>query len=145
MSREVGIHGIDTQSTCAGIVTVRLRPKSLKASAAWRPRLVVVTAMPAPSTAVAPSKRVLVDKFAEMALFDAAENQRVIVEGQKREAASKVQMRKALDEQVRLKQETIIRERDADKEWVGKEQERIKIWNEEEKKKIAEQRAKEET
>jgi len=101
--------------------------------------------MPAPSTAVAPSKRVLVDKFAEMALFDAAENQRVIVEGQKREAASKVQMRKALDEQVRLKQETIIRERDADKEWVGKEQERIKIWNEEEKKKIAEQRAKEET
>ena len=86
------------------------------------------------------SKRVLVDKFAEMALFDAAENQRVIVEAQVREAEAKAAMRRALDEQVRLKQEAALREREADKEWVHKEQDRIKIWNEEEKKKIAEQR-----
>jgi len=90
------------------------------------------------------SKRVLVDKFAEMALFDAAENQRMIMATQEREAARKAEMRKALDEQVRLKQDALIREREADKEWVQKEQERIRIWNQEERDKIAEQRSKEE-
>lgn len=86
----------------------------------------------------------LVDKYAEMALFDAAENQRVIMEEQARQAEQKRAMRKALDEQVRSKQAEIIRERAADKEWVAKEQERILIWNQEEKNKLAEQRSKEE-
>lgn len=75
-------------------------------------------------------KGVLVDKFAEMALFDAVENQKVISQASERQAEQRAQMRRALDEQVRLKQEAIVKEREADKLWVAKEQHRIKIWNE---------------
>ena len=81
-------------------------------------------------------KGALVDEYAQIALFDAAENQRVILEGQERERAKKAQLRKTLDAQIRMQQEAIKREKDEDMEFVRREQERIKIWNKEEKEKI---------
>ena len=47
-------------------------------------------------------------------------------------------MKKALDAQVRYQQQVIIKEREEDREWLHREQARIKVWNEEEKKKIEE-------
>ena len=54
-------------------------------------------------------------------------------------------MKAALDAQMRMQQESLMRERAEDIEWVKKEQERVKIWNEEERKKIELQKNKEET
>jgi len=88
-------------------------------------------------------KGALVDKYAEIALFDAAENQRVILEAQAAEHKKKSEMKAALDAQMRMQQESLIRERQEDMEWVKKEQDRIKIWNEEEKNKIQTQKNKE--
>jgi hypothetical protein len=85
-------------------------------------------------------KGALVDKYAEIALYDAHENQRVILEAQAKEHKKKAAMKAALDAQVRMQQEVIMRERDEDREWVRREQERIKIWNEEERTKINQQR-----
>ena len=90
-------------------------------------------------------KGALVDKYAEIALFDAAENQRVILEAQAAEAAKKAEMKAALDMQVRMAQEAVLRDREEDRQWVRKEQERIAIWNAEEKSKIESQRSKETT
>jgi hypothetical protein len=53
-------------------------------------------------------------------------------------------MKKALDAQVRYQQQVIIKEREEDREWLHREQARIKVWNEEEKKKIEETKAKNE-
>jgi hypothetical protein len=89
-------------------------------------------------------KGALVDKYAEIALYDAHENQRVILEAQAKEHKKKAAMKAALDAQVRMQQEVIMRERDEDREWVQREQERIKIWNEEERTKINQQRVKQE-
>jgi len=77
-----------------------------------------------------------VDKYAEIALFDAAENQRVIMRSQQELAAKKASMKKALDEQLQYQQEVALREREEDMEWVRREQERIKVWNSEEVAKI---------
>jgi hypothetical protein len=90
-------------------------------------------------------KGALVDKYAEIALFDAAENQRVIIEAQQAEVRKKAEMKAALDMQVRLAQEAVEREKLEDREWVRKEQERIAIWNREEMLKIETQKNKEET
>jgi len=87
-------------------------------------------------------KGALVDKYAEIALFDAAENQRVILESQAAAAKKKAEMKKALDQQVRYQQECVVREREEDLEWVRREQERIVIWNDEEKKKVEQTRMK---
>ena len=51
-------------------------------------------------------------------------------------------MKKALDEQVRVKQAAMLKERAQEREWVQKEQARISIWNEEERKKIEEEKKK---
>jgi len=88
-------------------------------------------------------KGALVDKYAEIALFDAAENQRVNLEAQAAEAKKKAAMKAALDMQIRMQQEVVMREREEEREWVRKEQERIAIWNAEEKKKIEATQAKE--
>jgi len=90
-------------------------------------------------------KGALVDKYAEIALFDAAENQRVIIEAQTAEKARKANMKAALDMQVRLHQESLLREKEEEYQWVMKEQERISIWNREEVEKIKSQKAKEVT
>ena len=82
------------------------------------------------------SKGVLVDKYAEIALFDADENQRTINQGLVLEKQKKEFMKKALDEQVRVKQAAALKERAQEREWLLKEQARVKIWNEEEKKKM---------
>lgn len=83
-------------------------------------------------------KKALVDPYAEIALFDAAENQRVIEEAQRLQAQKKAELKKSLDQQVRYQQAAILREREEDREWLKKEQERIAIWNDEERNKIAE-------
>jgi len=88
------------------------------------------------------AKKAIVDPYAEIALFDAAENQRVIQEAQKLEAKKKSDMKKALDAQVRYQQEAILKERAEEIEWVKKEQARVMVWNQEEKNKIAETKAK---
>jgi len=90
-------------------------------------------------------KGALVDKYAEIALFDAAENQRVILAAQEAAKQKKAEMKAALDMQVRMAQEATMREKEEDRVWVQKEQERIAIWNEEEKIKIASQKQKEGT
>ena len=54
-------------------------------------------------------------------------------------------MKAALDMQVRMAQEAVARERDEDREWVRKEQERIALWNQEEQSKIEAQKLKEVT
>ncbi len=92
-----------------------------------------------------PYKTAVVDKYAEIALFDAAENQRVILEAQEVQKRKKLEMKRALDAQVRMKEEALLKEREEDLEWVKKEQERIKIWNEEERQKIADVKGKEES
>ena len=90
-------------------------------------------------------KGALVDKYAQIALYDAAENQRVILEAQQAEVRKKAEMKAALDLQIRLQHEAAVREKEEDREWVRKEQERIKIWNVEEETKIMTQKAKETT
>jgi len=87
-------------------------------------------------------KGALVDKYAEIALFDAAENQRVIMNSQRELAEKKAAMKKALDAQLQYQQEVALREREEDREWVRREQERIKVWNAEEEKKIYETKSK---
>ena len=54
-------------------------------------------------------------------------------------------MKASLDAQMRMQQESLIRERQEDIEWVKKDMERVKIWNEEERNKIAATKKKEET
>ena len=88
------------------------------------------------------SKKVLVDKYAEIALFDAGENQRAINAHQILEAQKKEMMKKALDEQVRVKQAALLKERQQEREGVQKEQARVAVWNEEERKKIEEEKKK---
>ena len=88
------------------------------------------------------AKKVLVDKYAEIALFDADQNQKEILRSGALEAQKKTMMKKFLDEQVRVKQAIVIKERAQDREWLHREQARVLIWNEEEKKKIAEERSK---
>ena len=109
-------------------------------------RLEQLAVFPALPAAMPPAhlKGALVDKYAEIALFDAAENQRVILEGQQAEQKKKAEMKAALDAQMRMQQEALLRERQEDLEWVKKEQERIKIWNAEEKAKIQAQKGKDE-
>ena len=90
-------------------------------------------------------KGAIVDKYAEIALYDAAENQKVILESQRLEAKKKAEMRASLDEQVRLQQEALKRDRVEEMQWVKMEQDRIKVWNNEEKVKIEQVKAKEES
>ena len=127
---------------------------------------------------IAAKKKALVDPYAQIALHDSAENQRVVMRDQilaeeKKGAlppapfthsaalgriapraalcadrwivcARAASMKKALDAQVRYQQQVIIKEREEDREWLHREQARIKVWNEEEKKKIEETKAKNE-
>jgi hypothetical protein len=88
------------------------------------------------------AKKVLVDKYAEIALFDADQNQQEILRSGALEMQKKTAMKKVLDEQVRVKQAIVLKERAQDREWLHREQARVLIWNEEEKKKIAEERSK---
>jgi len=88
-------------------------------------------------------KGALVDKYAQIALYDAAENQRVILEAQQAEVRKKAEMKAALDLQIRLQHEAAVREKEEDREWVQREQERIAIWNKEEEVKIEATKAKE--
>jgi len=88
------------------------------------------------------AKKVLVDKYAEIALFDADQNQQEILRSGALEHHKKSTMKKALDEQVRTKQATVLKERAQEREWLHREQARVLIWNEEEKKKIVEERSK---
>ena len=88
-------------------------------------------------------KGALVDKYAQIALYDAAENQRVILEAQQAEVRKKAEMKAALDLQIRLQHEATVREKEEDREWVQREQERIVIWNKEEEVKIEATKAKE--
>jgi hypothetical protein len=90
-------------------------------------------------------KGAIVDKYAEIALFDAAENQRVILAAQEADRRKKAEMKAALDAQVRMQQEACLREKEEDREWVMKEQERIAVWNQEEITKIQQQKNKEST
>lgn len=76
-------------------------------------------------------KGALVDKYAEIALYDAAENQRVIMEAQAAAREKKQQMKIALDVQVQMQQAKLKKEKEEDTQWVRLQQERIKIWNEE--------------
>uniref|UniRef100_A0A7S4B4K4 Trichohyalin-plectin-homology domain-containing protein n=2 Tax=Chrysotila carterae TaxID=13221 RepID=A0A7S4B4K4_CHRCT len=88
-------------------------------------------------------KRVLMDKYAEIALLDVADNQRKMEEAEQRERLRKVEVKKALDEQLRLKQAAALREKQADRLWAQAQNERIQAWEEEEKKKIVEKKSKE--
>jgi len=88
------------------------------------------------------SKKVLVDKYAEIALFDANQNNADILRDQALAAQKKTIMKKALDEQVRVKQAAMLKERSQDREWLLKEQSRVAIWNAEEAKKIEEEKKK---
>jgi len=88
------------------------------------------------------SKKVLVDQYAAIALFDANENQRKILADQTLAHQKKVMVKKALDEQVRVKQAAVLKERAQEREWVDKEQSRVAIWNTEEAKKIEEEKQK---
>ena len=113
----------------------------------------------------------VVDPYAAIALHDCAENQDKMLEAKQLEARKKgiranslhtcpiilhttadfslvgslpavAYLKQALDEQIAYQQEAIIREREEDKEWCRREQDRIAIWNDEERKKIAETKAK---
>jgi len=88
------------------------------------------------------AKKALVDPYAEIALFDSAENQRVILEAQRTAAEKKTQLKKSLDAQVRYQQEALLREREEDREWLKMEQDRIQVWNREERNKIEETKRK---
>ena len=88
------------------------------------------------------AKKVLVDKYAEIALFDAEQNQKEILRVGALEQQKKVALKKELDEQIRVKQAAMLKERAQDREWLHREQARVAIWNEEEKKKIAEEKKK---
>ena len=88
------------------------------------------------------AKKVLVDKYAEIALFDAEQNQKEILRVGALEQQKKVTLKKELDEQIRVKQAAMLKERAQDREWLHREQARVLIWNEEEKKKIAEEKKK---
>ena len=88
------------------------------------------------------AKKVLVDKYAEIALFDAEQNQKEILRVGALEQQKKVALKKELDEQIRVKQAAMLKERAQDREWLHREQARVLIWNEEEKKKIAEEKRK---
>ena len=88
------------------------------------------------------AKKVLVDKYAEIALFDAEQNQKEILRVGALEQQKKVALKKELDEQIRVKQAAMLKERSQDREWLQREQARVLIWNEEEKKKIAEEKRK---
>ena len=133
------------------------------------------------------AKKVLVDKYAEIALFDADQNQQEILRSGALEMRKKTAMKRALDEQVRVpwppafsrapqswhalraacataalrppaswpaprptsyalqvrvKQATVLKERAQEREWLHREQARVLVWNDEEKKKIAEERSK---
>ena len=88
------------------------------------------------------AKKVLVDKYAEIALFDAEQNQKEILRVGALEQQKKVALKKELDEQIRVKQAAMLKERAQDREWLQREQARVLIWNEEEKKKIAEEKKK---
>ena len=88
------------------------------------------------------AKKVLVDKYAEIALYDADENQREILAHGALEHRKKSVMKRALDEQVRVKQAAMLKERAQEREWLHREQARVLVWNDEEKKKIAEERSK---
>lgn len=90
------------------------------------------------------AKKVLLDKYAEIALFDANENDRHIDGDKQKAAAVKSEQRAYLDEQIRVKQAALLKERAQEKEWVDKEKVRVAIWNGEEKKKIAESKVKQE-
>ena len=57
------------------------------------------------------AKGVLVDQYAQIAMFDAAENQRAIDAYHAEQARRKAEMKAALDEQVRMKQAAAIKER----------------------------------
>ena len=88
------------------------------------------------------SKGVLVDKYAEIALFDAEQNQRDINSALKLDKHKQSLMKKALDEQVRVKQAAMLKERSEEREWLLKEQARVAIWNQEERRKIEEDKNK---
>jgi hypothetical protein len=88
------------------------------------------------------AKGVLVDQYAQIALFDAEENQRQIMANQTLEAQKKRHLKQALDEQVRVKQAAMLKERAQEREWLVKEQARVKVWNAEEARKIAEEKSK---
>jgi len=89
------------------------------------------------------AKKTLVDKYAQIALFDAAQNQKAIEDQMRVERERKMATRKALDEQIRMKQAAIAKERLQDGAWSVQEAERLKVWKTEEEKKIAENKAKE--
>ena len=88
------------------------------------------------------AKKVLVDKYAEIALFDAEQNQKEILRVGALEQQKKVALKKELDEQIRVKQAAMLKERAQDREWLQREQARVLIWNAEEKRKIAEEKRK---
>ena len=64
------------------------------------------------------AKKVLVDKYAEIALFDADQNQQEILRSGALEHHKKSTMKKALDEQVRTKQATVLKERAQERQWL---------------------------
>ena len=68
------------------------------------------------------AKKVLVDKYAEIALFDAEQNQKEILRVGALEQQKKVALKKELDEQIRVKQAAMLKERAQEREWVEKEQ-----------------------
>ena len=75
------------------------------------------------------AKKVLVDKYAEIALFDAEQNQKEILRVGALEQQKKVALKKELDEQIRVKQAAMLKERAQDREWLQREQARVLIWN----------------
>ena len=71
------------------------------------------------------AKKVLVDKYAEIALFDAEQNQKEILRVGALEQQKKVALKKELDEQIRVKQAAMLKERAQDREWLQREQARL--------------------
>jgi len=91
-----------------------------------------------PSPSVLKAKKMLLDPYASIALADSEQNnQRVQLELEK-ERARKAEVRRALDEQIRLKKTLEMKEKAKDSIWFEQEQARLKVWEVEEAKKAAE-------